>query len=474
MKRKTGYIAVWLVLGLFWAGCELVGETGEVSLDEVTDIRYGRHVQPLLNEKCTSCHGGSTPEAGLSLESWENLIAGSDFGEAVIAFDAESSLLVKMVTQLAGRPHPLEQGADTLTQVETDFLIRWIEEGARDDGGEVPYAGDGERLYVCNQDDATVSVIDTETNVVVRTVRLTDFGFSVNAKPHHAAVEPDGAFWYVTLIGDNKVLKFNRANELVGQADFETPGLVAIHPTEDLLFVGRSLSAINPPTSIGMIRRSDMTIEEVPVVLPRPHALAIDPTGGYVFSASLALDALITLDLATEDVTFTTVGGLRQTFVQHTILPDGKTMFSTGQTSNQVLVFDISNPTDIRQVDAINVSSGPWHPTHTPDGRFVYVGNLRANTATVIDTESRFVVDIISGNGFAEPHGSAASADGLHVYLSNRNTLKQYTPRYDFGDNDDVGTVVVINTLDNRIEKVLEVGRNTTGIGIAIASPPGF
>jgi YVTN family beta-propeller protein len=50
-------------------------------------------------------------------------------------------------------------------------------------------------LYVCNQNDATVSVIDTRTNSVVRTVDLQKLGFTANAKPHHVQVEPDGSFW---------------------------------------------------------------------------------------------------------------------------------------------------------------------------------------------------------------------------------------------------------------------------------------
>ena len=53
----------------------------------------------------------------------------------------------------------------------------------------------------------------------------------------------DGVHWYVSLIGANRVLKFNRANELVAQAEMEVPGLLELHPTKDLLLAGRSMSA---------------------------------------------------------------------------------------------------------------------------------------------------------------------------------------------------------------------------------------
>ena len=66
------------------------------------------------------------------------------------------------------------------------------------------------QLYVPNQDDATVSVIDPATRRLLRTVDLRRYGVGDNAKPHHIQVEPDGSAWYVTLIGAGKVLKLDR------------------------------------------------------------------------------------------------------------------------------------------------------------------------------------------------------------------------------------------------------------------------
>src|SRR5690606_14986148 len=94
-------------------------------------------------------------------------------------------------------------------------------------------AAERDLLYVCNQSDATVSVIDMSTNQVIRTVDLKALGFSANAKPHHVAVEPDGSYWYVTLIGDNRIVKLDANDRIVGQVPFETPGMLALHPTED-------------------------------------------------------------------------------------------------------------------------------------------------------------------------------------------------------------------------------------------------
>lgn len=458
--------ATYLALAVFLlAGCELANTLDEVDLATVTDIQYSTHVQPLLNKRCESCHGATLAEAGLRLDSWDHLVSGSDFGQVILPFNSTASLITRMHTELVGGQHSVQAGGDSLSQVEIEFLARWIDEGARNNQGQIPYADASELIYVCNQDDATVSVIDTENNIVINTIDLTTYGFSETSRPHHAAVEPDGSFWYVTLIGDNIVAKFDAENNLVGQVSFETPGMLALHPLEDKLFVGRSLSALNPPRSIGVITRSDMTIELVDVFFPRPHAMAVNGDGSFVYSASLAENELIRLDLEDMGVHFTSISGDPHSIVQHATSPESALMFSSAQLTNQMLVFDVTDPDAPALIDAISVADAPWHPVFSRDGEFVYVGNKDANSITVIFVDALVIREEITGNGISQPHGSATSTDGNFVYISNRNSDGTYTPRHDFGDGRSPGTVVVIDTATNSIVKVLEVGEFATGIG---------
>ena len=77
-----------------------------------------------------------------------------------------------------------------------------------------------ERVYVVAQEDVTVGVLDAATGALLETVDLKEMGFSPTAKAHHVAVEPDGSFWYVSLIAGGAVLKLDRDNRLVGRAEF--------------------------------------------------------------------------------------------------------------------------------------------------------------------------------------------------------------------------------------------------------------
>ena len=476
MKINFGQLLSLVLLPfVLLAGCELVTPLPAFDYASLAteDIRYTEHVQPIFDVYCTTCHSGPDAAQGLRLDSWQNLVAGSDHGNAVVAYDDNNSLMVNMVTLLQGGPHPLEISADTLRQDHIAFLRRWIDAGAKFDDGSVPFEDATELLYVPNQNDALVSIIDVESKTVIRNVDLFKLGRGTpNAKPHHVAVDPSGERWYVSLIGDNKVLEFSNGDKIQplfeGSVDFETPGMVAVNGVKDEVYVGRSLSAVSPPQSIGAITQSDRSLREINVLFQRPHALAVHPSGDYVHTGSLAENRIMTVDTNTDDVTFTLIAPPFHSLVQFALSPDGSRMVATGQSSNQVVILDSAAPPGLNRIGAIEVGAQPWHSVWTPDSRYVYVGNKDDNTVTVLDMNNFTIVQTISGPGLSEPHGASISPEGNFVFISNRNTAGGYVPRYNFGNNQDKGTVVVINTATNEIDKIIEVGRFPAGLSAII------
>ncbi|MFW6078468.1 MAG: YncE family protein [Gemmatimonadota bacterium] len=319
--------------------------------------------------------------------------------------------------------------------------------------------GAGEYVYVPNQDDATVSLIDRESLREADRIELTTLGFGPNAKPHHVVVEPDGSHWYLSLIGENHVLKFDRENRVVGRVEMEVPGLLALHPSEDRLYVGRSMSAVNPPRSVAVIRRSSMELlDEIEVLYPRPHALAVRPQGDVLYSASLAENRLAAIDLATDEVEISTLDGPTHTLVQFAVSPDGRWMVATGQLTARMLVFDLADPMRPRPVRSVEVGAEPWHPVFSPDGGTVWFANKGANTVTAVDAESWTVAGVVRGDALAQPHGAAVSPDGRRVYISSNDLDDAY-------GEDGAGTFVVIDAERREIVEVVEVGLNAAGIG---------
>lgn len=455
MRDMWNRLSIYIVIALWvFTGCsQSASVAGSTPPDQ--DFVFSRDILPVLQEKFAPL---LSAEEGIQFDSWGTIVAGSDFGEVLIPFDAERSLLIRLA----------ENSANAVTADEIQLVRTWIEAGARNDAGEVPFADADQLLYVCNQGSAVISVIDMVSNLVIRTVDLQELGFSANARPHHIAVAPDGSYWYVSLIGDNTVLKLNRNNEIIGQVSFEVPGMLALDAAEEYLYVGRSMSAVNPPHRIGAIDNETLELEEIDVFFARPHALDITPDGRYVYAASLAVNQMVSIDTETLDVELLDIpAGQHHEHhmpMQFEVTPDGRKMIVGGEMSGELLIFDLSDPLNPEVLDVLHLGGSPWNPAYSPDGRFAYVPLKRSNAVAVVDVVEHEQVGIVSGPGLSEPDGSAVRPDGRFVYVTNSNLDGSYRGRYDVRD-EPPGTVVVIDAETREIIRVLEIESNPTGIG---------
>ncbi|MGB1128619.1 MAG: PSD1 and planctomycete cytochrome C domain-containing protein [Haloferula sp.] len=113
-----------LVLGLLGVRC--------AGGEELTPLDFGRQIQPILSDKCYTCHGPDegTREADLRLDQRESATAGGGIA-AIIPGDSKASLLVDHI--LSDDPDELMPPPEVkkpLSEEEKQMLIRWIDEGA--------------------------------------------------------------------------------------------------------------------------------------------------------------------------------------------------------------------------------------------------------------------------------------------------------------------------------------------------------
>jgi len=314
-------------------------------------------------------------------------------------------------------------------------------------------------LYVMNQGEATVSVLDPETGTLIKTIRLSDLGFSATAKPHFAVFESDGSAWYLSLIGENKVVKFNAEDAVVGQVTTSQPGMLALGSgaAAGQLAVSRSLSAVNPPASVAIVNRAAMQVlEERPIPGPHPHALG--SADGRFFTASLRQNVLVTLRPDGTSAT-TPVDGVDQGFAHLAIAPDHQRLAVSADLTGLVHIFRIQTDGSLASEGAVSTGGRPWHSHFSEDGAKLYVPLYQANTVVVVDVATRTVVKTITGNGLANPYTAMLSPDGATLYVSNANLNGAYTASTN-------GTVVWIDTATDTIARVVEVGRSPTGLAM--------
>ncbi len=328
--------------------------------------------------------------------------------------------------------------------------------------------GSPPRVYVANQAAAKVTIIDPVGDSIVATVDLQTLGFSAHAKPHYIAVEPDGSYWYVSLVGDNAVVKFDRNNKVMGKAPMETPGLLALDPRSDRLFATRSMSAVRAPSRIGVIRRSDMSIEEVEVLVPRPHALALTRDGHYAYVGSLGTNQIAVYDVAKDRSDVVDVpGDTNRVMVQFAVSPDGRTMAATAQLTGEVLGFSLKDPAHPALTRTVHVGKWPWHAAFSHNGRELWVPNQLSNDVSVIAVKSWTVSQTLSDPGLAQPHGIAITRNG-RVFISNHNsgmTMDMGGVNMASGMVDHPGHVVIIDARKHQVLRTLVTAPDGAGMG---------
>jgi hypothetical protein len=92
-----------------------------------TNVSFANEILPILESRCVSCHGGDRIEEGLVLNTFQELMNGSEDGTVVIPGDAEHSLLAELViTQKMPKRGP------KLTPPQVQLIVDWINQGALD------------------------------------------------------------------------------------------------------------------------------------------------------------------------------------------------------------------------------------------------------------------------------------------------------------------------------------------------------
>ncbi len=88
-------------------------------------------IRPLLVAKCIDCHSGdNSSETVLAMVSRQTLLAGGDFGPAIIPGRAEDSTLIRAVRWTHKELRMPPDQADRLSNDEIAALMQWINDGA--------------------------------------------------------------------------------------------------------------------------------------------------------------------------------------------------------------------------------------------------------------------------------------------------------------------------------------------------------
>jgi hypothetical protein len=92
------------------------------SQDTSQAVSFRYDVQPILNERCISCHGGTE---GIYLDTYDGVMNGSRGWQVIIPGDPSNSYLIRLVSQ-----NIMPFDGPPLTQSQVQLLADWISTGA--------------------------------------------------------------------------------------------------------------------------------------------------------------------------------------------------------------------------------------------------------------------------------------------------------------------------------------------------------
>lgn len=92
---------------------------------------YTKHINPIFDANCVTCHGDGKVKGGLRLDSYELLMKGGKDGPVIVAGESEKSLLLERVTLPPDQKHSMPaEGRPPLKPEEIAWIRAWIQQGA--------------------------------------------------------------------------------------------------------------------------------------------------------------------------------------------------------------------------------------------------------------------------------------------------------------------------------------------------------
>lgn len=462
-------------------GDDPVGPPGVVIPADTETIVYSKHIQPIFSNGCagSGCHLGNDNFAGLKLDTWEHVMeGGTDYGAEVIPYNAAKSHLFQhinadsTVAPIATPRMPL--GRDPLPANQIATIKRWIEEGARNDAGEVALAAEGRaRVYVTCQADDYVAAIDLSTERLMRYVGVGTVNGGAPESPHNIVLSPDGRYFYVNLIVAGFVEKYDAHTfaKLGTVRVGASPAQVAVTHDGSTLYVSNFDLTLNQRYIVRVDAATMAVTDTIFDVGAAPHGVTLSPDETHVYTTNALGDEVAEIDTKTLEVTRRIPivpdaplgSGAKAKFepYQSEITPDGRFLWLTCRAGGEVRVVDL---TAGRVVDSITVGATPLILKTTPNGKELWVPNRSANTVSVIDMTSRAVVATITGIE-TQPHAVAFTADGRTAFVSCENTTgNQHHPTS--GASRVPGKVYVVDVVTRTVRRTIEVGAFAAGIAV--------
>lgn len=283
--------------------------------------------------------------------------------------------------------------------------------------------GQGPRLFVVNQGDKTVSVVDPATNRQVAVINE----HQTTMHGHEIAVGPDNRTVYMPIYGSSGVgspgldgtemLVFDsQTGAITGRVDFGAgvrPHCVVYEPARKLIYVTTELEdaiTIIDPKSLAIVGK-------VPTGAKQSHMLAITRDGKRGYTSNVNPGSVSVLDLVNRKaVAVIPVSGVAQRIA---VSRDDRWVFTSDQTQPRMAVIDTATNSIARWIELPGHGYGS---ATTPDGHWLLVPIPAKNEVAVVDLRTMTVARTITVD--KSPQEMLVRPDGKFAYVAGAAAKK--------------------------------------------------
>ncbi len=298
-------------------------------------------------------------------------------------------------------------------------------------------------VYVVNEDDDTVSVIDGIAKSLIASI-------PVGKWPHYIALDPTGKRVYVTNGESNNISVIDTATHRVVstiEGVYSDPQQMAVHPAGRFAYVPCYDTA-----DLHVIDLTEGRISASIHVGEGAHSIALSSDGRRVYVVSLRDPQAMVIDTTINKVvaTFTVGEGACGIAVS----PDGDRLYlgghgvgmwmGKGEKNMDIRVIDART---FKQVSLIRCGIMPIAVKLSCDGKQTYVVSHGNGEVHIIDNVNNKTTSVKVGNDCRD---LAGTVDGKWVYVTNR------------GDN----TVSVVDVSAKKVVATVRVGKSPVGIAL--------
>lgn len=253
----------------------------------------------------------------------------------------------------------------------------------------LPLAAQAERIFVSNEKDNTISVIDGARLEVVETI-------PVGRRPRSMAFSSDGSELFVAVGDDESIdmIDLESLRVVRSQASGDDPEVIRVDPNRPYIYVSNEDDNI-----VSVLDYEARTlVTEIPVGV-EPEGLGISPDGRWLVSTTETSNMAHIIDTETMEAVHHRLVGARPRHAEFT--HDGREAWVSAEIAGTVSILDMEETFDVKHTIRFEVPGVPRETVQavgvvlTSDGRYAFVALGPSNRVAVVDQQTYEVLDYI-------------------------------------------------------------------------------